>query len=163
MTKRASIHLRQVRCPSFEFGQLSSSLLESGYAVRFRAEGSSMHPAIRNGDVLCVEPVSSDDHLHVGDIVLYLSGEGRPVVHRIIARVRKAGNLRLLIKGDNLFHVDEFIPWQRVEGKVTSVERGDSIVQLKSSWPEKLVVFRSWWRWVKGEMSRSVLHRRRWN
>lgn len=121
-----------------------------------------MHPAIRDGDVLFVEPVSSDD-LHIGDIVLYLSGESRPVVHRIIARVRKAGNLRLLIKGDNLFHVDEFIPWQRVEGKVTLVERGDSILQLKSGWPEMLVVFRSWWRLVKGEMSRRVLHRRRWN
>lgn len=64
------------------FLAVAGGLLSRGHRVRFRAEGDSMHPAIRGGEAIVVEPVSPE-HLKKGDIVLYLSGRGI-TAHRVV-------------------------------------------------------------------------------
>ena len=64
------------------FLAVAGGLLSHGHRVRFRAEGDSMHPAIRGGEAILVEPVSPA-HLKKGDIALYLSGRGI-TAHRVV-------------------------------------------------------------------------------
>jgi hypothetical protein len=64
------------------FLAVAGGLLSRGHRVRFRAEGDSMHPAIRGGEAILVEPVSPA-HLKKGDIALYLSGRGI-TAHRVV-------------------------------------------------------------------------------
>ena len=51
------------------FVGLTRELLQRGCHVRFRATGTSMHPAIRDGEVVTVAPASGDAFA-VGDVLL---------------------------------------------------------------------------------------------
>ena len=68
----------ETRRDSRLFGETVRSLLRDGIAVRFRANGGSMFPAVRDGDEIQVEagPVRS------GGVALAESGEGFRV-HRV--------------------------------------------------------------------------------
>ena len=47
------------------FLDLATGLMSRGHRVRFRAEGNSMHPPIRHGEAILVEPVSPAHPFHV--------------------------------------------------------------------------------------------------
>ena len=68
----------ETRRDSRLFGEAVRSLLRDGIAVRFRANGRSMFPAVRDGDEIQVEagPVRS------GEVALAEAGEGFRV-HRV--------------------------------------------------------------------------------
>jgi hypothetical protein len=51
------------------FLEASHELLRLGYGVRFRAGGRSMHPTIRDGEMITVAPVTPED-IKPGDIIL---------------------------------------------------------------------------------------------
>ena len=51
------------------FPELISLLLQDGHKVRFRAPGTSMWPAILDGDVLMVEPIEPDA-IKLRDIIM---------------------------------------------------------------------------------------------
>ncbi len=98
---------------------LLQAVLDKGVPFRFQAKGYSMLPFIGDGDVITVSPLS-DASLHLGNVVAFVYPEtGKLAVHRIVGRVRGA----LLIKGDNMFDADGFIPRSRILGCVTRVER----------------------------------------
>ena len=65
------------------FTDLTATLLRQGHGVRFRAEGGSMHPTIRDGEVIAVEFVEPRD-VKRGDILLYRSAK-RVIAHRVVA------------------------------------------------------------------------------
>ncbi|MFP5247788.1 MAG: S24/S26 family peptidase [Thermoanaerobaculia bacterium] len=90
-------------------------LLQRGHAVQFRVRGDSMHPVIREDDLLHVEPCTS---FSVGDVVLTLAERGL-TAHRVIARVGE----RVVTRGDNAPGVDPEIEVSRVLGIVRHVER----------------------------------------
>ena len=52
------------------FGSLVAGLLSEGRGFRFRALGRSMHPAIRDGEIVHVKPVAIET-LRKNDIVLF--------------------------------------------------------------------------------------------
>ena len=64
------------------FGDLSGELLSLGFGVRFRAPGTSMHPTIRHGDLITVEPFAPAN-LKRGDIILYRLQNGF-IAHRLV-------------------------------------------------------------------------------
>lgn len=70
----------ETRSDSRLFGDLLRSLLKDGISVRFRASGSSMYPAIKDGDLLQVDPLKGP---HRGDVVMANSEEGLRV-HRVV-------------------------------------------------------------------------------
>lgn len=74
---------------------LCRALLASGTAVRLRVRGSSMRPAIRDGDLLTVEPISHRS-LARGEVVVFVSGT-RIVAHRVLGE-DAAG--QLICRGD---------------------------------------------------------------
>ncbi len=101
---------------------LSKDILKKGKSIRFQAKGWSMRPFIRDGDFITVSPVE-DSSLKIGDVVLYLGGGNRIIVHRIINKYKKERRATLLIKGDANFSSAERVDTQNVLGKVTKIER----------------------------------------
>ena len=77
------------RAHSELFGVLTQSLLSRGLGFRFRARGRSMQPAIQDGEILHVKPVSAEK-LRRGDIVLF-ADRGHYKAHRLISVDRDHG------------------------------------------------------------------------
>ena len=117
------------------FIELLQTVLDKGVPFRFRAEGFSMYPFIRSGDVITLSPLSNTVP-RLGNVVAFTSpGMGKLIVHRII---KKSGN-SFLIKGDNLPGVDGRIPEANILGCVTKVERNGKEV-FSGIGPERILI-----------------------
>jgi signal peptidase I len=138
--------------PDSLFFDLTSEVLRNGHRMRFRAEGKSMHPTIRDGEAITVEPVTPFD-VKTGDIILYRSGRGVKA-HRVLAieggrGQRSAINPRssihdprslplrprysFLLRGDASSSCDDPVEPQQILGKVVSVERYGRRIILTST------------------------------
>ena len=101
------------------FIELLQATLAKGVPFAFRARGSSMHPFIRDGDVITVSPLGEDSP-SLGDVVVFVRREiEKLVVHRVI---RIKGN-SYFTKGDGTTGVDSLVPTVNVLGLVTRAER----------------------------------------
>jgi signal peptidase len=109
------------------FGDLSGELLSLGLGVRFRAPGTSMHPTIRHGDLITVEPVAPTN-LKRGDIILYRIQSGL-IAHRIVNIERRNGCGRtLILRGDASVSDDAPVKPEQVLGKVVCLKRNQRII-----------------------------------
>ena len=115
---------------SAAFAALSETLLQAGTAVRFRANGASMLPLIQEGDVLLVKPVAPCQ-IHMGDVVLFTTEEGRPLVHRVIKRQKRAQRYSFLLKADQASEQDGLIAQEGVLGRLESVERAGREISMR--------------------------------
>ncbi len=105
------------------FGDLSGELLSLGFGVRFRAPGTSMHPTIRNGDLITVEPVEPSN-LKRGDIILYRL-QNDFIAHRLVNIKKRNGcGLTFILRGDASTTCDAPVKPAQVFGKVVCLERG---------------------------------------
>jgi hypothetical protein len=113
------------RADSDLFVGLTQELLQRGCNVRFRANGTSMHPTIRDGEVVTVVPASGDGFA-VGDVLLCRLGR-RPTAHRVVAvQPSDDGRPVLHLLGDNLRLPDRPVRAEDVIGRVLSVSRNGS-------------------------------------
>ncbi|HYM62342.1 MAG TPA: S24/S26 family peptidase [Thermoanaerobaculia bacterium] len=109
-----------------------AAILESGYTARIRVDGDSMHPLLRSGDALIVEPVVTGC-LRAGDIVLARLDRGL-TAHRVIRVDREAGRIvRITSRGDNCVEADPSFTPERILGRVISREREGAIRPVRSS------------------------------
>ena len=80
------------------FNAVIDDALANGTSVRFRAEGSSMYPTIRDGESITVAAVSTNDIVR-GDVLLSRHGT-RLLAHRVVG-VTTRGRERLFeLRGD---------------------------------------------------------------
>ncbi len=125
-------------------------LLRGGTSVRFRANGRSMYPSIRDGEVVVVEPVEPSD-VKRGDIVLYRLDRSTPtqssvlspqsssgvIAHRVVQVNRSNGSheeaLLFRLRGDASSCCDEPVEAQQILGLVVFVERKGRSIHLASS------------------------------
>jgi signal peptidase len=121
--------MREVTLKHTEISDISNEVLERGGLFRFKAHGSSMYPFIQDGDVLTIQPVEIDS-LKKGDVAFYRSRGNRVIVHRVIGKNSTDGQLVLRMRGDSVLSATEHVPAERLLGRVTSIERGQKIVQL---------------------------------
>jgi SOS-response transcriptional repressor LexA len=98
-----------------ELAAIIEALAGRGAAARMRVAGGSMHPALRGGDVVLIEPIGRCER---GDVVV-AKLEGRIVMHRVVSVA--ADHVRL--RGDNRIECDPPIALAEVIGRVTRVER----------------------------------------
>jgi len=127
------------------FMGLTRELLQRGCNVRFRASGSSMHPTIRDGEIVTVAPLSGDAFA-VGDVLLCRFGR-RPTAHRVVAvQPSEQGSPLLYLHGDNLCSPDRPVRASDVIGRVLTVNRDGRDHQLDS--PGRLVRLRRIARWL---------------
>ena len=119
------------------FLNLSEDLLERGYRVRFRAAGTSMQPAIEDGDTITVAPVASTD-VKRGDILLSTHGQ-RAIAHRVVD-IHIAGSeiAAFLLRGDAKGACDAPVAPDQILGKVVAIERGGGRATPRS-WCAKLI------------------------
>jgi len=107
--------------------ELSGELLSLGYGVRFRAPGTSMHPTIRHGDVITIEPVATAK-LKRGDIILYRL-KSDFIAHRIVNIEERDGcGPTLILRGDASATCDAPVRQKQVLGKVVYLERDHQII-----------------------------------
>jgi signal peptidase I len=102
--------------------KLSRELLERDISIRFRVRGFSMRPSIQDGDFITVSSIENSS-LKIGDVVFYSTAENNVIVHRVINKYGKNGNMNSLIKGDAGFGPPERVNSQDVLGKVVAIER----------------------------------------
>ena len=111
------------------------SVLAKRAAFRFRAQGFSMHPCIRDGDVITISPLE-DRAPRMGEVAAFLDQETKKLmVHRVIARVRGG----YLIKGDSNCGPDGLLVFENLIGVVKRVERDGKTVCLGQG-PERLFI-----------------------
>lgn len=137
---------REVTLETPDFLEQARQLLSRSLPVELRMSGSSMRPAIEDGDVVTIEPIA-DEPVRQGDIVLYHSRFDTAVIHRVI-RIDKSAERAVLTRGDSASQSDLPVSIHRVLGRVKLVERAGeridmvrprrSFAQLIGSWFERL-------------------------
>lgn len=80
-----------------------------------------MEPAIRDGDLITVVPLSPED-ISTGDVVFYLAERG-PTAHRAVSW---GSDGVLLVRGDAVGSGEERVPGSSVLGKVGAVHRAET-------------------------------------
>lgn len=104
-------------------------LLGRGHACWWRPRGSSMWPAIRDGERILIAPVSAAE-LRIGDIVQYVVPEGTRV-HRLLERRRASdGRWTFVLVGDNDDASPDAVTAAEVVGRAVAVEREGRVIRL---------------------------------
>ena len=110
------------------FHALVAEALAAGTVVRFRAEGTSMYPTIRDGEVITIAPVSSDEVVR-GDVLL-CRHDARMLAHRLVAVTTRGAERRFHFRGDAKAACDAPVGADAVVGKVISVCRNGRAAPL---------------------------------
>lgn len=98
---------------------LLQSVIHKGSSFRFCARGISMHPFIRDTDIVTIAPFRNNSP-RLGDVVAFTYPKiNKLIVHRI---VKRKGDY-FLIKGDNLPYADGLIHRANILGRIVKVER----------------------------------------
>ena len=116
-------------CTSAAFADLSADLLHAGIALRFTAQGSSMKPLLKSGDILVIKPIQAQQ-VRIGDVVLCSVSTERVVAHRVIGKRTGKNGLVFLLQGDRVSKPDGWVEEEMVHGRVESTERCDSFIDL---------------------------------
>ncbi len=115
------------------FTNVVADLLKRGVRVRFRASGSSMAPAILDGDAVTVEPVAAA-RLRRGDVVLARRGSV-VIAHRLVGRRhRPDGGLDCLLRGDAADGDDAPVAASEILGRIVEARRGARSIAVSSWW-----------------------------
>jgi signal peptidase I len=121
--------MHEVKASSQDFLAITGEVLQAGGNMRFEAHGKSMMPAIRDGDILVVCPLTR--RARSGDVLLAMSAQGRPLVHRVLKVKRHAnGKLAFLLAGDANTCTDGWIIEDQALGSVASIERKGKFKQV---------------------------------
>jgi signal peptidase I len=110
------------------FGAPIEGALPIGTLVRFRAEGLSMYPAIRHGELITVGPVAADQVVR-GDVLLCRHST-RVLAHRVVSVTGYGGERVLQLRGDAKEACDPPVAASDVIGKVLSVSRNGRAIPL---------------------------------
>lgn len=127
----ACTHKKTLPCGSASFCELSTDLLRLGNTLRFRAQGISMTPLVRDGDILEVAPAAGQT-IQLGDIVLSSVVPGKVVVHRVVGIENRAEDHYYLIQGDRAPTPDGWVHRAQVFGKLTSLERNGQVIHMQN-------------------------------
>jgi hypothetical protein len=110
---------RPLRLEREELVTFTREVVGAGAALWVRAPGGSMIPSIPRGALVRIGPAPTAG-ISVGDIVLALTSDGEPILHRAVT-VRDQG---VVTRGDAAIHADPFVPLSRVIGVATHVRVG---------------------------------------
>lgn len=114
-----------------EFLERSRQILSKNLTVEICMSGSSMRPAIEDGDLVTIEPIA-DGRINQGDIVLYQSRFDTAVIHRVIRIERSSSDRLVVTRGDAATQNDLAVPLNKILGRVKNVERaGESIKMIR--------------------------------
>jgi signal peptidase I len=110
------------------FDAVIEQALTNGTMVRFRAEGDSMYPTIRDGETITVAPVSPEAIVR-GDVLLCRHGT-RVLAHRVVGTTSCGTDHFFVLRGDAKASCDAPVDASAVVGKVINVVRGARLIPL---------------------------------
>jgi len=113
--------LRPLRLDRSAMIGIAQDVVGVGSALRVRAPGGSMMPTIPRGALIRIGPVPVSG-IARGDVVLALTADGEPVIHRVVS----VSADRVVMRGDASITIDPAIPLTRVIGVATHVSDGES-------------------------------------
>lgn len=116
-------------------GDVIAEVLARGHRARFTASGNSMHPFIRSGQRLVVEPVDPRS-LRRGDVVLARLERGL-TAHRIVGVEARDGEvISITTRGDNCDLDDPPFPPAQLVGRISRFPLGNlvTIIALARRW-----------------------------
>ena len=106
--------------------ELLRAVLDKGVPFRFRANGFSMSPFIRDGDVVTVSPLFGAAP-HLGDVVALIQpGSSKLIIHRVVG----GKDSSYMIRGDNVSKEDGLVSIENILGFVTKVQRNGKRVAV---------------------------------
>lgn len=121
--------------PRYFVTDLVKDILSQGAECRFQANGHSMGPFIKDGDIITVSPILRSSP-GIGDVVAFIHKEtGRLFIHRVIGKNGES----YLTRGDNTLEGDGFVSEANILGYVTKVERNGKKVFLGAG-PERFLI-----------------------
>jgi signal peptidase I len=97
-------------------------------AVRFRAEGESMYPTIRDGDTITVAAVAADAVVR-GDILL-CRHDARWLAHRVVDVATRGGERVFEMRGDAKGSSDAPVAASAVFGRVVFLHRNGRLIRV---------------------------------
>jgi signal peptidase I len=110
------------------FGAVIEDALTAGTTVRFRAEGSSMYPTIRDGEAITVAAIVTADVVR-GDVLL-CRHDARMVAHRVVAVTTRGAERFFELQGDSKAGCDMLVGAQAIVGRITGVRRNGRVLRL---------------------------------
>ena len=125
-----------------DLANLAREVMRHGQSFRFRAQGISMRPFIRSGDLLTVQPLGGGESPRLGDVILYQAEGDRLIAHRVVggsgaslvARGRisgyRADETTLRVRGDRLWAPLERVRPAQLLGQVVAIERNARLYRL---------------------------------
>ena len=132
---------REVNLETPDFLEQARQMLSRSIPVEIRMSGSSMRPAIEDGDVITIEPVT-ENSVRPGDVILYQTRYDTAVIHRVIRIEKSSSDRTVVTRGDASSQNDIPVPLHRVIGQVKLVERaGEQIKMVSPKSPLTLRLF----------------------
>jgi hypothetical protein len=110
------------------FTAVIEKALTTGTTVRFRAEGTSMYPTIRDGEAISIAAVSRDEIVH-GDVLL-CRHDKRVLAHRVVGVTANGTGRVFELRGDAKAACDAPVGADDVVGRVIAVRRNGRLVRL---------------------------------
>ncbi len=141
--------MRELCLDHAELGALAEEILGRGGRLCFRARGTSMMPAVTDGDLLTLGPIGAGGP-EIGDIVLARTEGGRLVVHRVRRLERQGERLLVALAGDAATFEERAPVWQ-VLGRVVSHQRRGDHRATAAGWQ---AAFSALWRSVRDASGR---------
>ncbi|HVF91350.1 MAG TPA: signal peptidase I [Blastocatellia bacterium] len=134
---------REVSLETPDFLEQARQMLSRSIPVEIRMSGSSMRPAIEDGDVITIEPVT-ENSVRPGDVILYQTRYDTAVIHRVIRIEKSSSDRTVVTRGDASSQTDIPVPLHRVIGQVKLVERAGERIKMvspKSPFTLRLLAF----------------------
>ena len=129
-----------MKCRGIELIDLSKEILGRGNNFRFQAQGGSMYPFIRDGDILEIAPVNGEE-IRLGDVIFCHVGERRMVVHRVIKKIIQNDKPTFLTKGDSNTDEGEKVYLEQVLGRVKAIERKGRKIRINEGLKRLIYIF----------------------
>ncbi len=123
-----------------DFTFITQKVLNREKSLRFKAKGESMRPFIRNGDILEITPVNTEE-IRLGDVIFYHVGKRRMVAHRVIEKIIQNHKPIFLTKGDSNTGEEEKVHLEQVVGRVKAIERKGRKIRINEGLNRLMYIF----------------------
>jgi hypothetical protein len=114
---------------------LYTEAVRKGQPLWFRVASGSMHPSLRIGEEVYIEPATADQ-LHVGEIAAFETDAGL-VIHRIVHQRQDNAGIQLVEMSDVHLRAGR-VKSEAVIGRVVAIRHGNTRIDLQRPVAQKL-------------------------
>ncbi|WP_218623386.1 signal peptidase I [Priestia megaterium] len=112
-------------------GHLLKALIDRNGLLELPAEGTSMYPLIKQGDI-CRFTSIKHSPLKRGDIVLFESPANKLIAHRLLNCSYVQEEECYIFKGDTNYGVDDLVTREKIIGKLVVIQKKSVTIQEKN-------------------------------